>query len=199
MKIQFGYEFIYSFPQATPVILTTNVHYSRASDILVPDHLTTEPAVPITAYRDSFGNWCNRVVAPPGRIRLAAHGVVRDSGIPDAAVPSAMQHAIEDLPGEILVFLLGSRYCETDLLSGTAWQLFGNTTPGWARVQAICDFVHNHIPAQPHRSPANHRRTAHPALRNAVLPRRLEACPFGFETRRLQKRGDISIEFRIPV
>jgi transglutaminase-like putative cysteine protease len=145
MKIQVGYEFIYSFPQAAPTILTTNVHYSRASDILIPDHLTTDPPVPITAYRDGFGNWCNRIVAPPGRIRLAARGVVGDSGIPDVAVPSAIQHPVEDLPGETLAFLLGSRYCETDLLSLTAWQLFGNTAPGWARVQAICDFVHNHI------------------------------------------------------
>jgi transglutaminase-like putative cysteine protease len=145
VNIQIGYEFIYSFPQATPMILTVNVHYSRASDIVVPDRLTTEPSVPISGYRDEFGNWRNRIVAPPGRIRLAASGVVRDSGVPDVIVPSAMQHEVQDLPEETLEFLLGSRYCETDLLSETAWQLFGHTTPGWARVQAICDFVHNHI------------------------------------------------------
>src|SRR5450631_2207530 len=145
MKIQVGYEFIYSFPQATPMILTINVHYSRASDIVIPDNLTTDPSVPITAYRDGFGNWCSRIVAPPGRMRIFARGVVRDSGVPDVVVPDAMQHAVEDLPEETLVFLLGSRYCETDLLSVTAWQLFGNTPPGWARVQAICDFVHQHI------------------------------------------------------
>lgn len=162
MNIQIGYEFIYSLPQATPMILTVNVHYSRASDIVVPDHLTTEPSVPITGYRDGFGNWSNRIVAPPGRIRLAARGIVRDSGVPDAVVPDAMQHAIEDLPEETLVFLRGSRYCETDLLSQTAWQLFGRTAPGWARVQAICDFVHNHIAFNYQRShPA---RTAWQAL-----------------------------------
>jgi transglutaminase-like putative cysteine protease len=145
VKIQIGYEFIYDFPQATPVILTTNVHYSRASDVILPDHLTVEPSVPITAYRDGFGNWCNRVVAPPGRIRFSARGVVRDTGIPDVVVPFAIQHAVQDLPEETLVFLLGSRYCETDLLSEAAWQLFENTPPGWGRVQAICDYVHNHI------------------------------------------------------
>jgi len=162
VNIQIGYEFIYSLPQATPMILTVNVHYSRASDIVVPDHLTTEPSVPITGYRDGFGNWSNRIVAPPGRIRLAARGIVRDSGVPDAVVPDAMQHAIEDLPEETLVFLRGSRYCETDLLSQTAWQLFGRTAPGWARVQAICDFVHNHIAFNYQRShPA---RTAWQAL-----------------------------------
>jgi transglutaminase-like putative cysteine protease len=57
----------------------------------------------------------------------------------------AQQHEVRDLPEETLVFLLGSRYCETDLLSDIAWSLFGHTQPGWARVQAICDFVHNHI------------------------------------------------------
>jgi len=145
MNIQVGYEIVYSLPQATPMILTLHIHYSRASDIVIPDHLTTEPAVPITGYRDGFGNWCNRIVAPAGRLRLAARGVVRDSGIPDIAAPLAIQHAVQDLPEETLVFLLGSRYCETDLLSEIAWRLFESTSPGWPRVQAICDFVHNHI------------------------------------------------------
>jgi transglutaminase-like putative cysteine protease len=145
MKIQIGYELIYNFPQVTPMILMVNVHYSRASDIVTPDHLTTEPPVLVSAYRDGFGNWCNRIVAPPGSIRLAATGVVRDTAAPDVVIRSARQHAVQDLPEETLVFLRGSRYCETDLLSETAWQLFANFTPGWARVQAICDFVHNHI------------------------------------------------------
>ena len=60
-------------------------------------------------------------------------------------MPSAGQHSVQDLPEETLVFLLGSRYCETDLLSETAWQLFSGTAPGYPRVQAICDYVHNHI------------------------------------------------------
>ena len=145
MKIKIGYEFIYTFPQVSPMILTVNVHYSRASDMIVPDFLTTEPSVPISGYRDGFGNWCSRVTAPEGRFRIFTSGVVRDSGDLDAVALDAMQHPIEDLPEETLVFLLGSRYCETDVLSQTAWDLFGNTPPGWARVQAICDFVHNHI------------------------------------------------------
>lgn len=145
MKIQTGYEFVYYFPQATPVILMTSIHYTRASDVEIPDLLTTDPAVPITAYRDGFGNWCQRILAPPGQIRMAARGVVRDTGAADPVVLSAVQHEVQDLPEETLVFLLGSRYCETDVLSETAWQLFGNSATGWARVQAICDFVHNHI------------------------------------------------------
>jgi transglutaminase-like putative cysteine protease len=145
MKVRVGYDVIFDCPQGAPMILMLNVHYSRASDIVVPDHLTTEPSVPITGYRDLFGNWCNRIVAPPGTIRLTSHGVVRDTGQPDPVVSSAPQHAVEDLPEEALVFLLGSRYCETDLLSQIAWNLFQTTPPGWARVQAICDYVHNHI------------------------------------------------------
>ena len=127
------------------MILTLSVHYSRASDMIIPDHLSTSPSVPVAAYRDGFGNWCNRIVAPAGRILIKGAGVIYDAGKPDAVVPGAFQHPVEDLPEETLVFLLGSRYCETDLLSEFAWSQFGQTPLGWSRVQAICDFVHNHI------------------------------------------------------
>jgi len=145
MNIKVGYEIVYDFPQPTPVMMVVGMHFSRASDVVVPDWLTTSPAVPITSYRDLFGNWCSRIVAPPGRIHLSADGLVRDTGLPDEIVPSASQHAVEDLPPDTLGYLLGSRYCETDRLSDIAWSLFEKTPPGWERVQAICDFVHNHI------------------------------------------------------
>lgn len=146
MQIRLGYELIYSFPQPTPMILALNIHYSRASDIVIPDYLSTDPAVPIGGYRDGFGNWCTRVLAPAGRVRFRTDALIRDTGLPDIAVPSAHQHAVQDLPEETLVFLLGSRYCDTDLLSQAAWDLFGQAPQqGWARVQAICDFVHNRI------------------------------------------------------
>jgi transglutaminase-like putative cysteine protease len=145
MKIRVGYEMIYDFPQPTPVMIVMGMHFTRASDVVVPDYLTINPSVPITPYRDGFGNWCSRIVAPTGRITFKADGIVNDSGKPDVIVPSAIQHAVEDLPAETIVYLLGSRYCETDRLSDVAWQLFEKTVPGWARVQAICDFVHNHI------------------------------------------------------
>src|ERR1700748_1899054 len=102
MKISVGYEFVYSLPQPTPMILTVSIHYSRASDIIVPDFLTTDPAVPVVGYRDGFGNWCNRIVAPPGRIRIRGSGVVADHGRPDPVVPSAPQHPVQDLPEETL-------------------------------------------------------------------------------------------------
>jgi transglutaminase-like putative cysteine protease len=145
MQIRVGYELVYNFPQPTPMMLTVSVHYSRVSDIVTPDYLTTDPSVPITAYRDGFGNWCSRIVAPAGQIRIKSSGVIRDTGVPDVIVPSAQQHAVQDLPDETLVFLLGSRYCETDLLSQAAWQLFGKSQPGWPRVQAICDYVHKRV------------------------------------------------------
>jgi len=145
VQIRVGFELIYDCPQPTPMILTLNVHYTRVSDLVVPDHLRTDPSVPLAAYRDGFGNWCTRIVAPQGRIRLFADAVVRDSGQPDVVVPGALQHFVQDLPEETLVYLLGSRYCETDRLSESAWSLFGTAPLGWARVQAVCDFVHRHI------------------------------------------------------
>jgi transglutaminase-like putative cysteine protease len=145
MKIHIGYELIYDCPQPTPMILTLSVHYTRISDMIIPDHLITAPPVPITAYRDNYGNWCSRIVAPKGQLKLSANGLVRDSGRPDLVATQARQTPVEALPNETLLFLLGSRYCETDRLSGVAWQLFGKSPSGWAMVQEICDFVNQHI------------------------------------------------------
>jgi transglutaminase-like putative cysteine protease len=145
IQIRAGYELIYEFPKPTPLIMVLNIHHSRASDLARPDHLITHPAVPVTSYRDGFGNWCSRLVAPQGRLTLTADAIVRDSGLPEQTPPNTWQHQVQDLPEETLVFLLGSRYCETDQLTETAWKLFANAPPGWARVQTICDFVHDHI------------------------------------------------------
>jgi transglutaminase-like putative cysteine protease len=145
MQIRVGYDLSYVFPRPTPVIVTLNVHYSRASDLVRPDLMLTDPPVAIRSYRDGFGNWCTRLVAPEGRLRIFADAVVNDSGVPDRISPAAEQHPVEDLPEETLVFLLGSRYCETDRLSEIAWKLFAQSPTGWGRVQAICDFVHQHI------------------------------------------------------
>lgn len=145
MKINVGYELVYRCPQPTPMLLTLNIHYTRASDVLLVDHIVTDPAVPITAYRDGFGNWCSRIVAPSGQFRISTNAIVRDTGICKPIERFAKQHPVEELPAETLVYLLGSRYCETDRLSEIAWALFDKTPMGWDRVQAICDFVHQHI------------------------------------------------------
>jgi transglutaminase-like putative cysteine protease len=127
------------------MIFNVHVHYTRASDLVGPDHLVIDPRVPIAGHRDSFGNWCERIVAPAGRTRITANAIVNDTGAPDSVVPHARQVPVNDLPEEALQFLLGSRYCETDRLSESAWSLFAQTPTGWGRVQAICDYVHRHI------------------------------------------------------
>jgi len=145
VQIRVGYELLYEFPQPTPMIVTLSIHYSRVADLVRPDHLITNPSVPLRAYRDGFGNWCTRLVAPKGLMQISADTVLNDSGLPESTSTWAPQHPVEALPEETLVFLLGSRYCETDRLTDVAWKLFGHTPLGWGRVQAICDFVHRHI------------------------------------------------------
>ncbi len=145
MHIKVGYELLYDCPQPTPMLLMLNIHYSRAADIVEPDHLAVAPSVPLAAYRDGFGNWVTRIVAPAGLTRISTTAVVRDSGLADPVVSDARQYLVPELPEEALVFLLASRYCETELLTQTAWHLLEHSPPGWARVQAICDFVHHHI------------------------------------------------------
>jgi transglutaminase-like putative cysteine protease len=143
MLIRLGFELIYDFPQATPMILNLNVHYSRSHDLVRTDTIATYPAVPLSMYRDAFGNWCTRVVAPAGSFRISADGLIHDSGIAEPAFPNAFEHTVESLPDETLLYLLPSRYCETELLSAAAWAMFGGMMPGWTRVQAVVEYVHN--------------------------------------------------------
>jgi transglutaminase-like putative cysteine protease len=145
MQIRVGFELIYDCPQPTPMIFNLNIHFTRVADLVGRDDLVVDPPAPMAAYRDSFGNWCTRVVAPQGRMTVSANAIVNDSGAPDPAAPQARQLPVPELPEETLQFLLGSRYCETDRLSEAAWNLFGNSPTGWGRVQAICDYVHRHI------------------------------------------------------
>ena len=145
MRIHVGCELTFEFPQPTPLIAILNVHHSRFDDLLGAETFNTTPAVNAIGYHDQFGNWCNRIFAPAGEFMLKTNAVVNDSGRPDPVVPDAVQHMVQDLPHSTLVYLMGSRYCETDLLSDTAWRLFEQSPPGWQRVQAVCDYVHRHI------------------------------------------------------
>jgi len=145
MQVRVGFEMVYEFAARTPVVLMLNVHPSRASDMIEPDHLRIAPALPVTRYLDAFGNLCTRLVAPAGGLKISTDALIADSGLPDAVEPTAREHEIADLPHDTLVFLLGSRYCETERLMEAAWARFGTTPPGWPRVQAICDFVHSHV------------------------------------------------------
>ena len=145
MRIHAGFEIAYDCPAPTPMLLALSVHPSRRDDLETPDWLRTDPNLEVRQYLDAYGNICSRILAPAGRTTLSGDFIIRDSGQVDAYAPDAAQIPAEDLPDEVLVFLLGSRYCETDRLSELAWSLFGATPPGWARVQAICDYVHEHI------------------------------------------------------
>jgi transglutaminase-like putative cysteine protease len=145
MRIRIGYEIRYQSAARTPMVLMLSVHPSRLPDVLTPHRLGFDPPIPATDYRDCYGNICTRIVAPEGGLTISADMIVADPGTPDVVDPHAPQRPVADLPEETLLFLLGSRYCETDRLSGVAWSLFGAVSPGWARVQAIVDFVHDHI------------------------------------------------------
>jgi transglutaminase-like putative cysteine protease len=145
MKIRIGFDIAYTCQQRTPFLLSLHVHPSRAPDLITPDIIQSDPPVAISEYIDGFGNRCSRAVIEPGTTHFTTDAIIEDSGLPDPVVPDAVQYDIPDLPPDVLVYLLGSRYCETDKLSDTAWQLFGNTPPGWPRVQAICDYVHERV------------------------------------------------------
>jgi len=145
MLIQLGYDIRFQTTTDVSMIALLNVHPSRKLDLREPDALRTEPAGPIEEYTDTFGNTCTRFVAPPGDFRLYNSFSIEDIGIPDPVQPEAQQAPVNHLPPDVLRFLLASRYCETDLLSNTAFRMFGHTPPGWVRVQAICDWVYEHV------------------------------------------------------
>jgi transglutaminase-like putative cysteine protease len=145
MLIRIGYDLSYRQYDYTPVILMLEVHPSRVGDLHFLDVPQTNPLLLLDRFYDAFGNRCCRIMAPPGEIRMHAETTIYDSGFPDAVAPDAMQHEVCNLPYETIQFLQGSRYCETQLLSQEAWRLFGYTRPGRDRVQAICDFVHQHL------------------------------------------------------
>ena len=125
MLIRLGFEITHRFPEPTPMLLTLNVHDSRRADIAIAKELQTDPPVPMQQYHDGFGNVCTRLVSPAGLFTVSSDVVVRDTGWTDAVVPGAQQVPVYQLPDETLVYLLGSRYCETDKLVEKAWDLFG--------------------------------------------------------------------------
>jgi transglutaminase-like putative cysteine protease len=145
MKISAGYEISYDCLQATPMIAMLSVHPSRIPDLVTPDTIRIDPAIPANGYRDGFGNTCHVIHAPAGRITLSGDFMIRDSGKPDVVDIGAEQLSLENLPVDTLVYLLGSRYCETDRFTQIAWSTFGKVPKGWPLVQAICDYVNKHI------------------------------------------------------
>lgn len=145
MLIRAGYDIRFTTKQPTPMIALLSVHPSRSGDLKTEPHLATDPSILTTTYLDGFGNVVSRFVLPEGETIITNDFVIEDSGLHDRTVPDAQQQPVEELPDDVLVYLLGSRYCETDRLSDTAWGLFGHVPPGWQRLQAILDFTHKHI------------------------------------------------------
>jgi transglutaminase-like putative cysteine protease len=145
MLIRIGYDIVFEVPDPTPMLLMLNVHPSRFHTLQGPEKLSIDPFVPRTSYIDSFGNTAGRIVARPGRVRFRNDAVVYDSGQPDAIDPYAPQHLIDQLPSDVLQFLLPSRYCEVDLLKDVAWNLFSGAGLGYDRVNAICHWVHENV------------------------------------------------------
>ncbi len=145
MLIRLGYDIRFDIPITVPVVALLNVHPSREGDLLEPDQLHVEPNVNIDRYLDSFGNRCTRLVAAPGTLRFHNSTLIEDSGQPDVKDFLAREIPVGELPTEILRFLLASRYCEVDLLTNVAAELFGSVPPGYGRVQAICDWVQQKV------------------------------------------------------
>ncbi|RWM67893.1 MULTISPECIES: transglutaminase family protein [Mesorhizobium] len=145
MRIRAGFNLAYECPQPTPMLLVLDIHPSRRVDLLTEQIIGFDRPVDARGYIDVFGNLCTRIEAPAGLTTISTNFEIHDTGKPEIVAAGAVQHDIKELPDNVLRFLLGSRYCDTDRLGDFAWTSFGNTAPGWARVQAICDFVHEHI------------------------------------------------------
>jgi transglutaminase-like putative cysteine protease len=167
MLIKIGFDIGLQLLAPTPIIFVLRVHPSRKADLREGEHFRVEPHLPVEDYFDSFQNHCGRVNASGGIVRLRNEGIIRDSGEPDILAPQAGQSEINDLPISTLSFVLPSRYCEVDSeLLDFAWNRFQNTPPGWFRVQAICDFVHQHLRFDYLQARSN--RTAREAFRERV-------------------------------
>lgn len=146
MLIKVGFEIAFAFPEPTPVALMAYLHPSRDPTVRKRECLSVEPPVAVSQFIDSFGNRCGRALVPAGRVTFRNEAVVEDCGLPDLQVWDASQTLVHELPDSVLIFLLASRYCEVDSeLKELAWTLFKGTRPGWPRVQAVCNFVFQHI------------------------------------------------------
>jgi transglutaminase-like putative cysteine protease len=145
VEIRAGYDIAFQCFQNTPMTLMLSIEPARVKDLLSEHRIQFSPNVTSRDYVDMFGNTCTRIVAPPGLIEIRNDFLIADSGLPEEHDFNARQLEVGDLPDDVLVYLLGSRYCDTEKLSNLAWSLFGGVTPGWQRVQAICDYAHERI------------------------------------------------------
>jgi transglutaminase-like putative cysteine protease len=147
IKLRVGCEFIYDVSAPTPATVQVRPR-SDARHQLITETWTTTPSLPIDEYVDFYGNPVKRLVMPEGELGLRYDAVYSVPDEPDPDGSGLAHPPLEQIPGELLHFTLPSRYCLSDELMGTAWELFGQSEPGWARVQAICDWVHDNLQFQ---------------------------------------------------
>ena len=145
MLIQIGFDIAIWCSQETPFVLKLLVEQARMSDLRTDERIDIHPFCHAETAIDEFSNRTLKGSMRPGDTRLHLRACVHDSGLPDPASPYARQLPIEHLPVDVLRYIKPSRYCESDILSAFAWSRFGSITSGWGRVQAICDYVHNHL------------------------------------------------------
>jgi transglutaminase-like putative cysteine protease len=145
MMLRLGYDIQFEIPSPVAMVALLNVHPSRAADLRAPDELRVEPGTQAESFMDSFGNRCTRFVAQQGSLRLSNSTLLQDPGFADQVNYNARELPVQELPNHILSYLLNSRYCEVDRFSMIASELFGGVSPGWGRVQAICDWVHTKV------------------------------------------------------
>ena len=145
MFLRLGYDIRFAIPAPVAMVALLHVHPSRVADLRKPDEILIEPWTSVETFVDSFGNRCTRFVAQPGALRLSNSTLLEDAGFADKVNYSAREVPVHELPNQILCYLLNSRYCEVDRFATIATELFGGIAPGWARVQAICDWVHSNL------------------------------------------------------
>jgi transglutaminase-like putative cysteine protease len=145
VQIRAGYDIAFQCVQETPMVLMLSIEPARSRDLLSEHRIRFSPNINSHDYADMFGNTCTRIVAPAGRIEIRNDFLIADGGLPDEVALDARQIDVAELPDDALIYLLGSRYCDTERLSDLAWSLFSTVKPGWQRVQAVCDYVHDRI------------------------------------------------------
>lgn len=146
MLIKLGYELIFDIPvPRVPMVLMLYTHPDHAHLLQQPEKIHIEPEVQVKDFIDAFGNRAAMIVAPQGKLRITYENVALDTGEPEPTIEGKILHPVEELPPDVLQFLLASRYCEVDRMTNMAWQLFGQTPPTWERVKAIVDWAHGHI------------------------------------------------------
>jgi transglutaminase-like putative cysteine protease len=152
MLVKTEYDIQFDLPMPTPMVAMLHLHPSLKSQVKAGNELKVEyidremtTEVAASEYRDVFGNYCTRFVAPVGSIRLSGTSVVELEETADAINAYAQQVPVEELPDEVLQFLLPSRYCQVDQFGPIAQDLFGWMTPGWTKASAIRDWVHEKV------------------------------------------------------